>query len=194
MPRITSIIAIVVLGGTTLPCAYAHIDTGGHGLGSVLVHPFTAGGHIVVMLTVGLVAAWQQGARQWLLPAVFAGSLAFGACGDPAAVDPRLLAAGLALSVVAAGIALATAAPWKLSASLPIAGIAGFMHGQSHAVQFHNGGDIAPQLLAFGLLAITLPVIGLVAGINYGERLEHARRVGGTVIALAGMQMLFNLT
>ena len=195
MRKLSSIISIALLSIGVLPCAYAHTGHGGsaHEFLAVGLHPFTSIEHIVVMLSVGLVAAWQKGARQqWLLLAVFAVALMLGIVAGT--IDAHSLAIGLAMSLVIVGLALVAPADWLLSASLPAAIVLGFLHGQVHTAQFHSGAVIAPQLVLIGLLAVTLPMIGLIIGRRFGERFVQIRRIGGAVLATTGIHLLINIS
>ena len=195
MRKLSSIISIALLSIGVVPCAYAHTGYGGsaHEFLAVGLHPFTSIEHIVVILSVGLVAAWQKEARQWLLLTVFAVALMLGIVAGVGTVDAHSLAIGFAMSLVIVGLALVAPADWLLSASLPAAIVLGFLHGQGHTAQFHSGAVIAPQLVLIGLLAVTLPAIGLIIGRRFGERFVQIRRIGGAVLATTGIHLLINI-
>ena len=195
MRKLSLIISIALVSIGLVPCAHAHTSLGGstHEFLAVGFHPFTSVEHIVVMLSVGLVAAWQKESRQWLLLAIFAVALMFGIVAGAGTVDAHSLAIGLAMSLVIVGLALVAPADWLLSTSLPAVIVLGFLHGQGHTAQFHSGAVIAPQLVLVGLLAVTLPMTGLIIGRRLGERFVQIRRIGGALLATAGIHLFINI-
>lgn len=190
-------LALLALSGGT---ALAHTGTGdGSGLAHGFAHPFGGVDHVLAMLAVGLLAAQGGGRALWAVPADFLGAMALGGVLGAADAGLPFLEAGIALSVVTLGAAVA------LGARLPVAGAAALVaafavfHGAAHGAEMPASasglGYGARFLLANALLHAA--GIGLVVGL---ERLAAARtgralgRACGAAVALAGIALLGGAT
>jgi urease accessory protein len=182
----------VVLGlGAVLAAgpAGAHgLGGGGTGLMAGFAHPFLGLDHAVAMVAVGLWAAQTGGAARWTLPASFLAAMAAGgALGGLGIVLPAV-EAGIALSVLALGIAIATAARPAAWAGMALVGAFALFHGHAHGAELPGGAS--PWLHAAGVLLATAALHA--AGLGGGDMLRRfagsrvARLIGGA-ISLAGL-------
>lgn len=168
--------------------AHAHgIGGGGTGLVAGFAHPFTGWDHAVAMLAVGIWAAQCGGAARWMLPVGFLVAMAAGGALAGLAVGLPAVETGIALSLLALGIAIAVAA--RPAAWLGMALVAAFavFHGHAHGAELPGGAS--PLLHALGFLVATaaLHACGLSGGL-LATRLAGTwtPRIAGAAVAVAG--------
>lgn len=171
--------------------AQAHGLGGGTGLLAGFAHPFLGLDHMVAMIAVGLWAAQTGGAARWTLPASFLAAMAAGgALGGLGIVLPAV-ETGIALSVLALGLAIAAALRPAAWVGMALVGAFALFHGHAHVAELPGGAS--PWLHAAGFLLATAALH--VAGLGGGEmirRFAHARvaRLIGGAISLAGLALI----
>lgn len=168
--------------------AHAHgIGDGGTGLLAGFAHPFTGWDHAVAMIAVGIWAAQCGGAARWMLPAGFVAAMALGGALGGLAVGLPAVETGIALSILALGIAIAIAA--RPAAWLGTALVAAFavFHGHAHGAEMPGGASPVLHALGFLLATATLHAAGLGGG-GLAARLAGTwtPRIAGSAIAAAG--------
>ena len=108
--KLTRVAALVVLAAALAPvAASAHPGIAGHthGFAYGFAHPFSGIDHVLAMVAVGLFAAHLGGRALWLVPLSFVSVMALaGVAGMSGAAVP-FTEIGIALSVVALGLAVA---------------------------------------------------------------------------------------
>ena len=168
--------------------ALAHTDTAANGFAAGFAHPIGGLDHLLAMVAVGLWGAFLGRPLIVALPILFPFVMALGGVLGMAGVPAPPIEAGIALSVFALGLAIATAlrAPvW--AACLVVGGFAlfhGYAHGQELPAAADPFGYSAGFVLATGLLH--LAGIGIGLGTQRPTGRLAARALGG-VIALAGV-------
>ncbi|MGE0747921.1 MAG: HupE/UreJ family protein [Rhodospirillales bacterium] len=164
--------------------AHAHVLDGGGSLGAGFAHPFLGLDHLLAMVAVGVWAAQLGGAWTWRVPVAFVAVMAAGALAGAAGIALPGVEAGIAASVVVAGILIAWSP--RLPAWAPVAVVALFavFHGHAHGAELPAGAS----WLGYGAGFVAATALLHAAGIA----LAHAgRALGGTVAprllgALAG--------
>lgn len=168
--------------------AYAHTgDLPGHDHGLLtqpflggFAHPFGGLDHLLAMLAVGIWAMQQGGRALLAVPAAFVTGMAAGFMFGQAGFALPLVETGIALSVLAFGLALALALRPPLPLALTATLLFALFHGHAHGAEMHA--DASALLYAAGMLAGTALLHGF--GIALGRL--SATRVGGNA-KLAGM-------
>ena len=175
--------------------ALAHPGVGAaHGFVHGFAHPLGGIDHILAMVTVG-VFAWQLGGRAlWLVPTTFVVVMAAGGCLGIAGIPLPFVEIGIAASVIALGAVVARGVKAPVAIAMAMVGVFAIFHGYAHGAEMpaSAGGSAyaAGFVLATALLHIGGIALGFLIG-RAGERLgQYTYRVGGALIALAGVALL----
>jgi urease accessory protein len=165
---------------------------GAGGFAAGFAHPWLGLDHLLAMVAVGLLGVSLRGRALWALPASFLGMMLVGGAIGMAGPKPPLVETGVALSVVALGIALASGRKYPLTASAACVGAFGLAHGHAHGTEMPA--LVAPVFYAGGFLLATalLHAAGIAGGLTLaaGNRGETVRRLSGAAISCAGMWLL----
>lgn len=182
--------------------AHAHHAMGGRtpstlfeGLLSGLAHPVIGLDHFAFVVAIGLLAI---GARSRLaVPALFVATTLLGTALHLMRVDVAAVEALVALSVFAVGVLLATDRRQPLALLLPLAALAGLLHGYAYGESI-VGAESTPlfaYLLGFGLVqfAIALAARGLggrLLAAADGTAELRMRRTSAAAVCAIGMLYL----
>ncbi|HIO92021.1 MAG TPA: HupE/UreJ family protein [Leucothrix mucor] len=173
--------------------AFAHADAASisGGFISGFIHPILGLDHVVAMVAVGLWGVFLGRPAIWILPVVFPLVMAFGGALGVAGVDIPYIEAGIALSGVVLGLAVAFAVRPPLWIAAIIVSIFAIFHGHAHGTELPNAAN--PLVYSVGFVIGT----GLLhlAGILFGELTrwswgDTVVRAGGGVIVLIGFGFL----
>lgn len=174
-----------------------HPDGAVHAAGFAggFAHPFGGFDHLLAMLAVGLWAA-QSATRAdnrsalWLLPAAFVLPMGAGFLLALGGVALPGVEAGIALSVLILGLAVAFAVRLPLVAAMAVTALFALLHGHAHGVEMGEGSAIA---YAAGMLLATalLHAVGLIgAGLARQLTVPALTRAAGAAVAVAGVAIL----
>ena len=192
VPRLLGAAAALALAATP---ALAHTGVGAaSGLAAGMIHPIAGLDHVLAMVTVGLFAGQMGGRALWLVPVTFVLVMALGGAVGVAGIDLPFVEAGIALSLVVLGAAVAFRLRAPVAVAMAVAGLFAVFHGHAH------GGEMPQDAagLAYGL-GFMLATAGLhVAGIGFGSlagrlaRVQGAQavRLAGAAVAVAGLGLL----
>ncbi|UVK51771.1 HupE/UreJ family protein [Mesorhizobium sp. AR02] len=185
---LTAILAFAVVTTT----AQAHIiQSGSAGFGSGFEHPLTGLDHFLAMFAVGLWGAQMGGRSIWTLPVAFPLIMVLGGVAGIAGIPLPGVEIGIALSMIALGLAVACA--WHPAEWIALLLIAVFAicHGHAHGAELPNAADPADYAIGFviatGLIHLFGIGVGLVLGKPFGGRLSQ---VLGGLIAVGGVYFL----
>lgn len=155
------------------------------------LHPLMGADHIVAMVAVGLLAALRGGRALWALPLSFLALMSAGAGLGMAGVALPYAETGIAMSVVAFGLAaiVGLRAPVALLAAL--VGVFAVFHGYAHGAEMPE----TASGLSFGLGFLVATALLHAAGIGLGigaARLGASRAAPalGACVAAVGLAML----
>lgn len=157
-------------------------------------HPISGLDHILAMVMVG-VFAWQLGGRAlWLVPATFVLVMAVGGGLGVAGINVPFVEAGIALSVVVLGAAVAFGVKAPVAIVMALVGMFAVFHGYAHGAEMpENAGGLA---YAVGFISATAVLhlagigIGFLIG-KFGERYgDIVVRSAGALSAFAGIGIL----
>jgi urease accessory protein len=175
--------AVLLVPGAAL----AHTGHGSvDGLAHGFAHPFGGLDHLLAMFAVGLFAVRLGGRSLWLVPAAFVGMMALGGIAGLEGLDVPFVETGIALSVVAIGIAVATGYVPPVASAAAFVGFFAVFHGFAHGAELPAGAGGLGYSAGFLAATALLHAAGVAAGIT-GPRLVRA---GGVAVALAGAVLL----
>ena len=186
--------AAVALVALLPGAAMAHTGVGGPaGFAHGFWHPVTGLDHVLAMVLVGMLA-WQLGGRAvWLVPASFVLVMALGGALGVAGMALPLVEAGIALSIVALGAAVALRIRAPAMIAIAVVGVFAVFHGHAHGAEM----PASAIGLAYGLGFMTATALLHLAGIGLGcllgaagDRYGLAVRSAGGLAALAGLAIL----
>jgi urease accessory protein len=184
---------------TLLPtAALAHPGIGEmHGFARGFAHPLGGLDHILAMVTVGIFA-WQLGGRAlWLVPAAFVAAMAAGGALAMTGVPVPMVEAGIAASVIVLGAIVALGIKAPLAIAMGLVGLFAIFHGHAHGAEMPlevaTGAYAAGFMLATALLHLAGIALGAMIG-RVGDAYGLATyRLGGGLVALAGVAILTHL-
>lgn len=169
------------------------------GIFAGLLHPILGIDHLLAMVTVGLLSAQMGGRAIWTVPATFVSVMALSGVMGILGIPLPFVEYGIAISVVALGIALF--APKKLPVVLAMAfvGIFALFHGHAHGTELPELSETALDVFAyvFGFLVstATLHLIGALVGqmAISTSRGASILRISGAVIAAVGAFLVLSI-
>jgi urease accessory protein len=141
--------------------AIAHPGHSNIGFSDGFFHPFSGWDHLLVMLSVGVLAVKNGGNARWQFPLTFLLMMTLGAALGMLGINVEWLETAIAASVLALGfvLCLSLQLPTKWSLAL-IAGFA-LLHGVSHGLALQHG---AIPLLGMLMASCLLHGLGLLSG------------------------------
>ncbi|MGF1595208.1 MAG: HupE/UreJ family protein [Kiloniellaceae bacterium] len=193
--RFVSVFAATLLFATA---AFAH--TGGHGaagtsgLGYGFLHPFGGLDHVLAMVGVGLFASFLGARALWLVPAAFVAMMAVGGVLGFAGLGIPFVEAGIALSIVVIGGALALGRSLPVAAAMALVGFFAVFHGFAHGAEMPATASGLAYGLGFLVATALLHGAGLALGFGLDKTAKQAARrfarLGGGVVSLCGLAIL----
>lgn len=176
--------------------AFAHVgvgpvDTFSRGF----LHPLGGIDHILAMVAVGLFAVNLGGAALWLVPSAFVGTMIFGGALGYYGWPLPMVEAGIGLSVVVMGLAIAFGVRLPTIGAMALVGLFALFHGHAHGTEgIGLGISFLPYAAGFVIATASLHSAGVALGFGL-DRLGTTRalmlkRVAGSMGALAGVSLL----
>jgi urease accessory protein len=188
------VLALVLAAALPAP-AFAHEGTGlAGGFAAGFVHPLTGFDHMLAMIAVGLWGAYLGRPLVAALPVIFPSLMALGALLGMAGAPLPPVEAGIALSVLVLGLAIAFAVKPPNWVACVIVGVFGLFHGYAHGRELPSAADpvgySAGFVLSTGLLHIAGVGLGFLKERPWGARLITA---AGALIACSGVFFMTRL-
>ena len=179
---ISQLTAGIVIAILLTETAFAHEELeGGVGFLTGLLHPALGFDHLLAMLAVGILSVQIGGNAIWHVPATFVLIMIFGGFLGMQGVNIPMVEAGIAISVIVLGIALAAEKliPEWVDISVAIFGV---FHGHAHGTEMPLIAN--PWLYGLGFVTGTalIHLLGVFAGIGF----RHLRR-GPVLLRAAGV-------
>lgn len=173
--------------------AFAH--TGAEAIGSFFhgfVHPLSGLDHVIAMVLVGLYAVQVGGKATWLIPGTFVLLMALGALFGHLGLQVPFVETGIAVSVVALGLAVAFAIKLPTTLIASLAGLFALFHGYTHGAEMPGATASGTYALGFLVATVLLHGVGMVLGTSTKTTLAVVRGVQstGALAACAGVAML----
>jgi|Deesub1362B_J571_1020462.scaffolds.fasta_scaffold01609_3 urease accessory protein len=188
------VLALVLAAALPAP-AFAHEGTGlAGGFAAGFVHPLTGFDHMLAMIAVGLWGAYLGRPLVAALPVIFPSLMALGALLGMAGAPLPPVEAGIALSVLVLGLAIAFAFKPPNWLACVIVGIFGLFHGYAHGRELPSAADpvgySAGFVLSTGFLHIGGVGLGFLKERSWGARLITG---AGALIACSGVFFMTRL-
>lgn len=175
--------------------ALAHTGVGDtSGFSHGFLHPLGGADHMLAMVAVGLFAAHMRGRALWLVPGAFVVMMAAGGALGAAGVGVPHVEAGIALSVMVLGAAIAGGLSVPTAVAMTLAGFFAIFHGHAHGAEMPAAASGLAYGAGFVLATAAVHAAGIALGIGLG-RMQGAtavrlRQVAGGGAALAGVGLL----
>lgn len=174
--------------------AFAHPFDSLQGLAAAAVHPFTGIDHLLAMVAVGLWATHGRNQVEWRLPATFVSGMTVGAILGAFSVPLPLVDAGIVLSVLFLGLAIAAGRDMPLAWAAPLIAGFGLIHGHAHGIELLAGASGLVTGIGFVLSTTALHLIGVAAGLWLawlpGTSGSGLRRGVGLATVVAGLMLI----
>ena len=160
--------------------SYAHEGSGG-GFMAGLTHPVLGFDHLLAMLSVGILSAQMGGQAIWRVPLTFVLVMLFGGVLGINNIPLFSVELGIALSVLALGIAIALERKLSALLAMVFVGFFAIFHGHAHGTEMPSLSK--PLFYACGFVIGTagIHVVGVLIGI-IAERIKE----GGQLLRYAG--------
>jgi urease accessory protein len=189
MKRFWPILSLLMLP-TSL---FAHTGHEALGFSSGFTHPVLGLDHLLAMLSIGILSAQMGGRAIWTIPATFVGFMLIGGILGMIGVPFFFVEIGIAVSVLALGLAIA--ADKKIPVLLAMAGVGFFalFHGYAHGEEMPSSAQPFLYALGFILGTTLIHLIGVAIGWT-ATRIPRATtilRFSDALIALLGFFFLF---
>jgi urease accessory protein len=157
-------------------------------------HPISGVDHVLAMVAVGIFAANLGGRALWGVPLTFMALLAVGGAAGIMEMPLPHVELGIALSIVALGLAIAVRFEWPVAVAMTLVGVFAIFHGHAHGTETPMAGSAIGYALGFVTATGSLHLSGLVFGIGiaaggfrYSGRITQA---SGAALAMAGVLLL----
>jgi urease accessory protein len=172
--------------------AAAHIIRGAQGgFGSGFEHPLSGPDHFLAMFAVGLWGAQMGGRAVWTLPVTFPLIMVVGGVSGMLGLPLPAIEIGIALSILALGLAIALA--WRPAEWIALVLIAYFAlcHGYAHGAELPFAADPADYAVGFVLTTGMIHLFGIGVGLGLNKPM-HGRlsRALGALIGIGGIYFL----
>lgn len=186
----------------TLACipgvAWAHVGVGSpSGFAHGFVHPITGADHVLAMVAVGMFAANLGGRALWAVPLTFVTVMAIGGALGIAGVAVPFVEAGIAVSVVVLGAAVALRWKWPVAAAMALVGLFAIFHGHAHGTEMPVDASGFEYAAGFMIATAVLHVAGIAIGLGLAKLARtHSPRLlqaSGAAMAAAGVGILTGL-
>jgi urease accessory protein len=194
--RLATIRTAAVLGAILLPtAAWAHPGHGeAVGLVQGFMHPVTGLDHVLAMIAVGLFAANLGGRALWAVPLSFVSVMALGGALGVAGIAVPFVEAGIAISVIVLGLAVALRWKAPVTAAMALVGLFALFHGHAHGAEMPVDAAGFEYGLGFILATALLHGAGLGLGLGFARfgraMAPRAIQFGGVAMAVAGLGIL----
>jgi len=190
--RTTTFLPIAALLVLLPAPAVGHIISGAQGgFGSGFTHPLTGPDHFLAMFAVGLWGAQMGGRPVWTLPVTFPIIMVVGGVAGMAGIPLPGIEIGIALSILALGLAIAFA--WRPAewVALALIGYFALCHGHAHGVELPLSADPADYAIGFVLATGMIHLFGIGVGLGLNKPLQGRLSRGlGALIGLGGIYFL----
>lgn len=174
---------------------YAHDETTVAKFGSFiggLTHPILGMDHLLAMLSVGIISAQIGGKAIWTVPTTFVLLMAAGGLVGLAGINFTAVELGIAISVLALGLAIFAKQTIPLAVVMVAVGLFALFHGYAHGAEMPSVAEPIKYALGFltgtAVIHITGVLIGDIPGhYKYGSAILRGL---GVIIAVFGILFL----
>jgi urease accessory protein len=157
-----------------------------------LTHPVLGADHFLAMVSVGIVSAQIGGRAIWTVPTTFVCVMAFGGLLGWLDIGLSAVEAGIAISVLALGLAISADKRLPISLAMTAVGFFAIFHGYAHGAEMPTVANAVTYALGFMTGTAFLHVTGVIIG-DISQHYTTGKvmlRVGGAAIAALGAYFL----
>jgi urease accessory protein len=178
--------------------AWAHVGVGStSGFAHGFVHPITGVDHVLAMVAVGMFAANLGGRALWAVPLTFVTVMAIGGALGIAGIAVPFVEAGIAVSVIVLGTAVALRWKWPVAAAMALVGLFAIFHGHAHGAEMPVDASGFEYAAGFMIATALLHLVGIGIGLGLTKVARtHSPRLlqaSGAAMAVAGVGILTGL-
>ncbi|MBM4197629.1 MAG: HupE/UreJ family protein [Gammaproteobacteria bacterium] len=157
-----------------------------------VTHPVVGPDHFLAMVSVGLVSAQIGGRAIWTVPATFVSVMTIGGLLGAADAGLAAIEAGIAVSVLVLGLAIAADRRLPVLLAMAAVGLFAIFHGYAHGAEMPVIAEPLRYAAGFLIGTAALHCLGLLIGdiTRHYERGRVGLRVAGAVIAACGLWFL----
>lgn len=168
--------------------AHAHVghEASAGGILAGLLHPLTGLDHLLALLAIGLWSARQSRSLGRAVPGLAALGMLLGAGLVWAGLSLPGVETGIALSVLLAGVLLASLVRLHTGIGATLVVVFLVWHGQAHAVEMPAAASMVAYLSGFLLSTLAISQLGRMAGQALLTRLPYVDRLVGGLVAISG--------
>jgi urease accessory protein len=185
---LSTVTAAFVLAPAVALAHTGHAETSGLIYG--LAHPISGIDHVLAMVAVGLLSAHLDGRALWLVPLSFLAVMVVGGALGMAGIQIPLAEAGIGLSVIVLGLAVAFQFNLPALAATALVGFFAVFHGYVHGTELPAAASGLPYAVGFIGATALLQGVGAGFGLLVGHRVVQA---GGGAMAVLGIAILSGL-
>lgn len=156
-------------------------------------HPFTGLDHLLAMVMVGVLAARTGGRGLWLVPASFLVVMGLGGLLGAGGIALPLVEAGIAVSVILLGAALALDLRAPVLAAMAGVGLFALFHGHAHGAEMPGNAAALAYGAGFMLASAVLHGTGIGLGMVAARMGAPVLRMAGGLASVAGIGLLAGL-
>lgn len=162
-----------------------------HGFMHGFMHPLSGADHILSMIATGMFAANLGGRALWAVPCAFAVAMVAGGFFGMQGVALPYVETGIALSVIALGLAVACRWRAPVALAMALAGLFAIFHGHAHGAEMPADASGAAYAAGFLLATALLQATGIALGLALLGRGSSERlfRLSGAAMSLAGLAL-----
>jgi urease accessory protein len=192
-PRRDSVLALL-LALAALP-ALAHVQQGqAAGFLTGLAHPVSGLDHVLAMVAVGLWGAQLGAPALWLLPVTFPLVMAFGGFLGLLGIPLPGVEAGIALSALALGLAVAISWRPPLTVAALLVGVFAVFHGHARGTELPAGQSGLTYSIGFVIATGLLHLTGIgIGAIHRWPACRIVLRLLGAGVAAGGLYFLWKV-
>lgn len=180
MKFILSLVTIIVLLPLT---AHAHV-IGGNGFSSGATHPLSGPDHLLAMVAVGILSTQIGKKAIWKVPAAFVAFMVIGGMLAISGMRLPIVEQGIALSVLALGIAIAVSRTVPIGWAFAAVALFAVFHGHAHGEEMPLIANPAVYAIGFIVSTALLHISGVLLG-----QLAFKRRATRALLRYAGAGM-----
>lgn len=172
--------------------AAAHTDAAAPaGFSAGFLHPLAGADHLLAMVAVGVWGAALGAPLLWTLPVVFPLLMVVGGVLGIVGIGLPAVEAGIALSVLLLGLAVAAAWRAPVAAAVALVALFGVLHGHAHGTELPAAASPVAYSAGFVLATGVLHLAGILLGtLDKLPRGALVVRCLGAGMAVAGAWML----
>ncbi len=187
MRMLLAIGSLLVL--TAVASAHAPAGTSIH---EGLLHPLSAGSHLLAMIAVGLWAAQSGGRATWAWPLCFVTIMTCGSLLAVSDISVPFVEPGILTSILVLGLMITFAAKLHVAAGASLIAVFALLHGYMHGVMLAADIEALRFLVGLSLATASLHLAGITV-VALCKRLAApwATQALGALTLFAGFSLLF---